>query len=273
MNAFLMAAPRPCAVLVSAILAHTTGKVIPSAANFLRCLISNIPFRFSASYRAHFSRMRGISCRRRKNRALTTCATRWARGCVTNYQSVRSGSITESIPILMKTKISVHSISVLDLLSDLHVLAAAAEMKDRQLDLRGDAGDLGDISPAIFREQLHRLADWIADYREKIETLPVEPDAKPGAITGALPKQAPEEGEHFETIFADIKRLIVPGMVHWDHPMFLGYFGWTTTAPGILGEIITSPLNVNAMTWRTSPAATELETLVVDWLRQWMQLP
>src|SRR5436190_11869734 len=62
-------------------------------------------------------------------------------------------------------------------------------------------------------------------------------------------------------------------MVHWDHPMFLGYFGWTTTAPGILGEIITSPLNVNAMTWRTSPAATELETLVVDWLRQWLGFP
>jgi aromatic-L-amino-acid decarboxylase len=62
-------------------------------------------------------------------------------------------------------------------------------------------------------------------------------------------------------------------MVHWGHPMFLGYFGWTTTAPGILGEIITAPLNVNAMTWRTSPAATELETLVIDWLRQWMQLP
>src|SRR6266566_2896910 len=146
-------------------------------------------------------------------------------------------------------------------------------MKDRELGLRGDAGDLGDISPAIFREQLRRLADWIADYREKIETLPVAPDAKPGAITGALPKQAPEEGESFEKIFADIESVIVPGMVHWDHPMFLGYFGWTTTGPGILGEIITSPLNVNAMTWRTSPAATELETLVVDWLRQWMQLP
>ncbi|HEY7001340.1 MAG TPA: pyridoxal-dependent decarboxylase, partial [Candidatus Udaeobacter sp.] len=66
---------------------------------------------------------------------------------------------------------------------------------------------------------------------------------------------------------------IVPGMVHWSHPMFLGYFGWTTTAPAILGEIITAPLNVNAMTWRTCPAATELETLVVDWIRQWMDLP
>jgi aromatic-L-amino-acid decarboxylase len=146
-------------------------------------------------------------------------------------------------------------------------------MKDRKPHPGGDVGELGDISPAIFREQLHRLADWIADYREKIETLPVAPNAKPGAIIGALPKQAPEEGEPFEKIFPDIESLIVPGMVHWGHPMFLGYFGWTTTAPGILGEIITAPLNVNAMTWRTSPAATELETLVIDWLRQWMQLP
>jgi aromatic-L-amino-acid decarboxylase len=146
-------------------------------------------------------------------------------------------------------------------------------MKDRKPRLGGDGGELGDISPELFREQLHRLADWIADYREKIETLPVAPNAKPGAIIGALPKQAPEEGESFEKIFGDIESLIVPGMVHWDHPMFFGYFGWTTTAPGILGEIITAPLNVNAMTWRTSPAATELETLVIDWLRQWIELP
>jgi aromatic-L-amino-acid decarboxylase len=136
-----------------------------------------------------------------------------------------------------------------------------------------DLQPLGDVPPEEFRRQLHELADWIADYREKIETLPVAPNAKPGAIIGALPQQAPEEGEPLDRIFADTERLIVPGMVHWGHPMFLGYFGWTTTAPGILGEIITAPLNVNAMTWRTSPAATELETLVIDWLRQWMQLP
>src|SRR5436189_2305276 len=139
-------------------------------------------------------------------------------------------------------------------------------MKDRRR-------DLGDTPLEEFRKQLHELADWIADYREKIEILPVAPNARPGAIIAALPKKAPEEGESFDQIFGDVERLILPGMVHWGHPMFLGYFGWTTTAPGILGEIITSPLNVNAMTWRTSPAATELETLVVDWLRQWMRLP
>src|SRR5438132_4918107 len=143
-------------------------------------------------------------------------------------------------------------------------------MKDRQEHLRSEVGDL---SPEIFRQQLHRLADWIADYRENLETLRVAPNGKPGAIQAALPTEPPEQAEPLEKIFADIDRIIVPGMLHWGHPMFLGYFGWTTTAPGILGEIITAPLNVNAMTWRTCPAATELETLVIDWLRQWMQLP
>ena len=132
---------------------------------------------------------------------------------------------------------------------------------------------LGDSSPEEFRKQLHELADWIADFRQNIESLRVAPDDKPGAIRAQLPPQPPEEGEPFEKILSDVDRLIVPGLVHWSHPMFLGYFGWTTTAPGILGEIIAAPLNVNAMTWRTSPAATELETLVIDWLRQWMHLP
>jgi aromatic-L-amino-acid decarboxylase len=132
---------------------------------------------------------------------------------------------------------------------------------------------LGDTSPEEFRKQLHELADWVADFRENIGSLRVAPDEKPGAIRAQLPKQPPEEGEPFEKILGDVDRLIVPGMVHWSHPMFLGYFGWTTTAPGILGEIISVPLNVNAMTWRTCPAATELETVVIDWLRQWLGLP
>src|SRR5205809_5199971 len=139
-------------------------------------------------------------------------------------------------------------------------------MKDRD-------DELGDTPPEIFREQLHRMADWIADYRGKIETLRVAPDSKPGAIRAALPSQPPEQGESFEKILADVDQVILPGMVHWSHPLFLAYFGWTTTAPGILSEMISAPLNVNAMTWRTSPAATELETLVIDWLRQWMSLP
>src|SRR3982751_6501063 len=132
--------------------------------------------------------------------------------------------------------------------------------------------DYRDVAPETFREQLHQVADWIADLRENIESLRVSPDAAPGAIRAALPVEAPETGESFEAIMADLDRVVVPGMTHWGHPMFLGYFGWTTTAPGILAEIISAPLNVNAMTWRTSPVATELETVVVDWLRRWLQL-
>jgi aromatic-L-amino-acid/L-tryptophan decarboxylase len=138
-------------------------------------------------------------------------------------------------------------------------------MQDRHL--------TGDTPPEIFRHQLHQLADWIADFRKNLGEVRVSPNDKPGAIREKMPAQPPEDGESFEEILADIDRLIVPGMAHWSHPMFLGYFGWTQTGPGILGEIATAPLNVNAMTWRTSPAATELETLVVDWLRQWMKLP
>ena len=146
-------------------------------------------------------------------------------------------------------------------------------MKDRQEHLRSELDELGDTPPGIFRKQLHQLADWIADFRQNIGSLCVAPNDRPGAIRAQLPARAPEEGEPFEKILADVDRLIVPGMTHWSHPMFLGYFGWTTTAPGILGEILTAPLNVNAMTWRTCPAATELETVTIDWLRQWLGLP
>jgi len=135
-----------------------------------------------------------------------------------------------------------------------------------------DRKSLGDTPPEIFRKQLHELADWIADFRENISDIRVAPNDKPGAIREKLPAQPPEDAEGFEKILADIDRLIVPGMVHWSHPMFLGYFGWTATGPGILSEILSAPLNVNAMTWRTCPAATELETVVIDWLRQWLGL-
>jgi aromatic-L-amino-acid/L-tryptophan decarboxylase len=148
----------------------------------------------------------------------------------------------------------------------------ADTMQERQQKLRNELSALGDTPPEKFRKQLHELADWIADFRENIERLRVAPNDKPGSIREQLSKHAPEEGEPFEKILSDVDRIILPGMVHWSHPMFLGYFGWTITAPGILGEILTAPLNVNAMTWRTCPAATELETTVIDWLRQWVGL-
>ena len=134
-------------------------------------------------------------------------------------------------------------------------------------------GRLGDLPNEEFRERLHAMADWIADYREHIAERPIAPNDKPGAVLAQLDHAPPEGGTTLDAIFSDIERVIVPGVAHWAHPQFMSYFGCTTTNPGILAEMITAALNVNAMTWRTSPAATELETLVLDWLRQWLSLP
>src|ERR1043166_5859155 len=135
------------------------------------------------------------------------------------------------------------------------------------------SGTMGDIPADVFRKHLHELADWIADYREKIAERRIAPNDKPGAVLEQLDRTPPETGTSFDRIFADIDRVIVPGVAHWAHPQFMSYFGCTTTSPGILAEMITAALNVNMMTWRTSPAATELETRVLDWLRQWLGLP
>jgi aromatic-L-amino-acid/L-tryptophan decarboxylase len=132
---------------------------------------------------------------------------------------------------------------------------------------------LGDVPGDEFRAALHRAADWIADYRETIESRRIIPNIAPGDIASTLPAQAPETPVPLAAILDDLDRLIMPGIVHWGHPAFLGYFGSTTTAPGILGEMIAAALNVSAMTWRTSPAATELETVVLDWMRTMMGLP
>lgn len=135
------------------------------------------------------------------------------------------------------------------------------------------ANALGDLDAAEFRARLHEIADWIASYREGIGTRRVSPREAPGVIEAALPSAAPLEPESLDAILHDLDRIIVPGLVHWGHPAFFGYFGSTTTAPGILGEIISAALNVSAMTWRTSPAATELESVVLRWLRQMLGLP
>jgi aromatic-L-amino-acid decarboxylase len=138
--------------------------------------------------------------------------------------------------------------------------------------MKEPSADLGDMPSKEFRQHLHAVADWIADYREKIAQHRISPTEKPGAIIQSLPTAAPEHGEPMPEILADVDRTVVPGIVHWAHPQFVGYFGCTTTAPGILAEMITAALNVNAMTWRTSPVATELETAVLGWLRQWLDL-
>jgi aromatic-L-amino-acid decarboxylase len=124
-----------------------------------------------------------------------------------------------------------------------------------------------------FREEAHRLADWIADYLEHSERYPVLSTLAPGAVRGALPSAAPEQGESFEAIWSDFERILLPGITHWNHPGFFGYFAITGSAPGVLAEFLCAALNVQAMLWRTSPAATELEEVAVAWLRKLIHLP
>ena len=124
-----------------------------------------------------------------------------------------------------------------------------------------------------FREQAHRLADWIADYLEHPERFPVLSRVRPGEIRRGLPTHAPQQGEPFDAILADFERLIVPGLTHWNHPGFFAYFAITASAPGILAEFLAAALNQQAMLWRTSPAATELEEVSLSWLRQLIGLP
>ena len=130
-----------------------------------------------------------------------------------------------------------------------------------------------DMSPAEFRKHGHAVIDWIADYLEKPDKWPVLPDVRPGEVRGALPQSPPLRGESMDTILADFQTLIVPATTHWNHPAFMAYFANSSTGAGILGEALTAALNVNAMLWRTSPAATELELLTLDWLRQMLGLP
>jgi aromatic-L-amino-acid decarboxylase len=130
-----------------------------------------------------------------------------------------------------------------------------------------------DMSPADFREHGHAVIDWIADYLEKPDKWPVLPAVRPGDLRAALPQSPPLRGEKMETILEDFQKLIVPATTHWNHPAFMAYFANSSTGAGILGEALTAALNVNAMLWRTGPAATELELLTLDWFRQMLGLP
>jgi aromatic-L-amino-acid decarboxylase len=130
-----------------------------------------------------------------------------------------------------------------------------------------------EMSPDEFRASGHQVVDWIADYLRDIRDLPVLPDVQPGALVDRLPKAGPEHGESMDAIFADFQNLIVPGITHWNHPRFFGYFSISASGPGILGEMLAAALNVNHMLWKTSPAATELEQVTLGWLRQWLGLP
>ena len=126
----------------------------------------------------------------------------------------------------------------------------------------------GDIAPERFVEYGKRLVEWVGEYLAHPERFPVVSRARPGEIAAALPASPPRVGESLDDIIADFERVIVPGITHWNHPGFFAYFSISASVPGILAELLTAALNVNAMLWKTSPAATELEDRALDWLRQ-----
>ena len=136
-----------------------------------------------------------------------------------------------------------------------------------------DPRTLGDMDPEHFRREAHRVADWIADYLTDPGKYPVLAQVSPGAVRNALPTHAPERGEPFEDIFRDFEQVVLPGITHWNHPGFFAYFSITGSAPGVLAEFLSAALNVQAMLWRTSPAATELEEVALGWLRALIGLP
>ncbi len=130
-----------------------------------------------------------------------------------------------------------------------------------------------DMSEQEFRAALARVAEWVLDYRARAAALPVLARVRPGEVLGALPAEPPAQPEPLERWLNDLDEIILPAITHWNHPGFLAYFPTTGSAPGVLGELIAAALNANGMLWKTSPAATELEQLVLRWCARALGLP
>ena len=129
------------------------------------------------------------------------------------------------------------------------------------------------MTPEEFRRHGHAVVDWIADYQARVESLPVLSQVKPGEIRASLPAAPPAQGEPFDALLKDVERLILPGITHWQSPNFFAYFPSNGSGPGILGDLLSSGLGVQGMLWSTSPACTELETHMMDWLVGMVGLP
>jgi aromatic-L-amino-acid decarboxylase len=129
------------------------------------------------------------------------------------------------------------------------------------------------MTPDEFRKYGREVVDWIADYYEQVESYPVLSRVQPGEIRAALPDEPPARGEPFEAMLADMNELILPGITHWQSPNFFAYFPANTSFPAILGEMLSAGLGVQGMLWQTSPACTELETHVLDWMADMLGLP
>ncbi len=134
--------------------------------------------------------------------------------------------------------------------------------------------DSGQWDADLFRQEGHRMVEWIADYLDGgAREMPVLAQVSPGEIAAQLPTAMPEQAEDPEAVWQDFQSIILPGVTHWNHPGFMAYFGITGSGPGILGDLMSSALNVNGMLWRTCPSCTELELSVLDWLRDGIGLP
>lgn len=143
---------------------------------------------------------------------------------------------------------------------------------DEELDPEQQHG-LADMAPASFRAAAHAVVDLMADYLDTVGSRDVFPAVEPGSLAPLFPTSAPEDPEALGAILADYQRLVEPNATHWQHPGFLAYFATTASGPGILGEMLTAALGQNPMLWRTSPIGTELEEVVVGWLRRALGLP
>src|SRR5438067_4824990 len=129
------------------------------------------------------------------------------------------------------------------------------------------------MTPEEFRRRGHEVVDWLAEYFQRIESFPVLSRVEPGQIRGSLPANPPAKGEPFEAMLRDIEKLILPGITHWQSPNFFAYFPCNNSGASILGDLLSSGLGVQGMLWSTSPACTELETHMLDWLVQLLGLP
>src|SRR5690349_18714190 len=129
------------------------------------------------------------------------------------------------------------------------------------------------MTPEQFRQHGHEVVDWIADYWSRVSTFPVRSRVSPGDVRAQLPAAPPEEGEPFAAVLADLDRVVLPGVTHWQHPGFFGYFPANTSGPSVLGDLVSAGLGVQGMSWVTSPAATELEQHVLDWFAGLLGLP
>ncbi len=131
----------------------------------------------------------------------------------------------------------------------------------------------GELSAEEFRRRGHALVDWIADYHEGVEALPVASPAAPGWVRAQLPPRPPAGGDAWEDVLGDLDRVVVPGLTHWQHPSFFAFFPCNASGPSILGELAAAGLGVQGMNWATSPACTEVETHVLDWMIELLGLP